>query len=300
MIEYVGSEKEGSSQPVFQLSSLEGKEILNRLELEEASNFGGVMISMLSGGIDVELAAGLLQFCSFGQAGGACLSLMHSDLGSGTDCEQRLFDLTNERRIREGEKVFAEKVKRDSSKEKDFAAAAEKRRNGQAGIDAAVERLSAIDLELADLEKQKVKTSWYIIFDQLQATSCNFICKLELCNCDLHATGLGLLTQVLLDLEHRSEGEKMTWLSLDGNDLTDAGMGILASFLRLSKTIEVLQVRNVGITEHGVSELVAGLVSNRSLRLLDVRSNGLCDTETAKAAIAGVQRFNTVAQILLT
>jgi len=70
--------------------------------------------------------------------------------------------------------------------------------------------------------------------------------------------------------------------------------------LRLSKALEGLQVRNVGITEQGVSELVAGLVTNRSLRLLDVRANGLCNLDAARSAISGVQRFNSNVQILLT
>merc|ERR1719335_2119140 len=118
---------------------------------------------MFGDDLGTEIVGRLLDFCS-GVTGGACLSIAHTDLGSGTDCEQRLFDLTNERRLRESEKVWAEKVKRDSSKEKDFAAAAEKRRKGQAGIDSAVERLAAIDADLADLEKQKLLTSWYVLF----------------------------------------------------------------------------------------------------------------------------------------
>jgi len=299
MIEYVGEEHNGNSPPILQLSHLGSPEIRNRLDIEDTSSYSGIRISMLKGSISEEVAAAVLQFCAGGSTSGACLSLMHCDLGSGTDCEQRMFDLSNERRVRESEKVWAEKLKRDSSKEKEFAVAAEKKRKGQAGIDSAVERLSVMNTQLADLEELKLQTSWYTLFNQLQATSCNSIRKLELSNCDLHATGLGMLTQVLLDLEHRAEGEKVSWLTLDGNDLADIGMGVLASFLRLSKEIEVLQVRNVGITEQGVSELVAGLASNRSLRLLDMRSNGLCNTDTAKAAISGVQRFNKVTQILL-
>jgi len=303
MIEYVGDSQDiqdDGSRILLSLSGLECKDVLPRLVSEQASCFGGVEVSMLDDGLDTALVNGLLDFCAAGPAGGACLSITHSDLGSGTDCEQRLLELTAERRVRESEKVWAEKTKRDSSKEKDFSVAAGKRRKGQEGIDSAVERLNAIDAELGDLEKQKLKTSWYALFSQMQARHFNAIRELNLSDCGLHATGLAFLTKILLELENRAEGAKVSWLVLDGNDLSDAGMGVLASFLRLSKELEGLQVRNVGITEQGVSELVAGLVTNRSLRLLDVRSNGLCELGAAKSAISGVQRFNSAVRILLT
>lgn len=300
MIQYVGSSQEQLAGPLLQITRLGCKDGLCRLDVKEAPRFRGVEVSMLSDDLDTEFARGLLSFCGAVPSSAACLSITHTDLGSGTDCEQRLFDLTAERRVRESEKVFAEKLKRDSSKEKDFAAAAAKRRKGQEGIDSAVERLAAIDADLADLEVQKLQTSWYALFSQIQATNFNAIRELDLSNCGLHATGLGFLTQIMLDLENRAEGNKISWLILDGNELTDTGMGVLASFLRLSKEIEGLQVRNAGITEQGVSELVAGLVTNRSLRLLDVRANGLCALDAARSAIKGVQRFNTTVQILLT
>jgi hypothetical protein len=275
--------------------------VLNQLDAKEAADFGGVEVSMLADDLDIELAEGLLDFCaSKKSSSGACLNVMHTDLGSGTECEQRLFELTAERRMRESEKVWAEKLKRDSGKEKDFAAAAAKRRKGQEGIDVAVQRLADIETDLAELEKQKLTTPWYALFSQIQAVPRNSVGELDLSNCGLHATSLGFLTSVMLDLENRAEGDKISWLILDGNDLTDAGMGVLAAFLRLSKSIEGLSVRNVGITEQGVSELVAGLVTNRSCRLLDLRSNGLASLDAARSAISGVQRFNSNAEILFT
>lgn len=300
MIEYVGDNQEALAGPMLQLSRLSQPDALRRLDVKEAPRVRGVEVSMLSDDLDVELARGLLDFCAAVPSGGACLSITHTDLGSGTDCEQRLFELNAERHVRESEKVWAEKIKRESSKEKDFAAAAAKRRKGQEGIDSAVERLSVIDADLVELEKQKMQTSWYALFSQIQATNVNSLRELDLSNCGLHATGLGFLTQIMLELENRAEGVKISWLILDGNELTDSGMGVLTSFLRLSKAIEGLQVRNVGITEQGVSELVAGLVTNRSLRLLDVRANGLCSVDAARSAISGVQRFNSTVQILLT
>lgn len=285
---------------MLQVSRLSCSGAFSKIDSNQAQSYSGVDVSMLSDDLDIDLAQSLLKFCAAVPSGVASLSITHSDLGSGTDCEQRIFEFNAERKVRESEKVWAEKIKRESSKEKDFAAAAAKRRKGQEGIDAAVERLAAIDSELAELEKQKLQTSWYVLFSHMQAVNFNSIRELDLSNCGLHATGLGFLTQIMLDFEHRAEGVKISWLILDGNELTDIGMGILASFLRLSKSLEGLQVRNVGVTEQGVSELVAGLVTNRSLRLLDVRSNGLCNLEAARSAISGVQRFNTGVQILLT
>lgn len=286
-------------RPLLQLSQLSGSDVVSRVQANDAQNFGGIEVSMLQD-LDTESAQCLLNFCKAVPCGVASLSITHSDLGSGTDCEQRLFDYAVERKVRESEKAFAEKMKRDSSKEKDFAAAAHKRRTGQENTDLAVARLASIDMEVVELEKRKLKTSWYAFFSEMQAVNFNSIRQLDLSNCGLHATSLGLLTQIMLDFENRAEGAKISWLVLDGNELTDIGMGVLASFLRLSKSLEVLQVRNVSITEQGVSELVAGLVTNRSLRLLDVRANGLCNVDTAKSAITGVQRFNRGVEILLT
>lgn len=300
MIEYVGDAQEKTAAPMLELSHLTCKEVLNRLNSKNAPSYSGVEVAMLGDDLDIDMARALLDFCAGVPARAACLSITHSDLGSGTECEQRLFELAAERKIRESEKSWAEKVKRDSSKEKDFAAAAEKRRKGQAGIDAANERLTAIDADLDELEKQKLQTPWYALFSEMQATNFSAVRELDLSNCGLHATGLSFLTSAMLDFENRAEGERISWLTLDGNELSDQGMGVLASFLRLSKSIEGLQVRNVGITEQGVSELVAGLVTNRSLRLLDVRNNGLCAIDAARSAISGVQRFNSNVQILLT
>lgn len=299
MIEYVGSNQDEAIGPLLQLSCLNSQEALSQLEAQKAEAFHGIEVSMLSDDLDEDLARALIDFCAGVPAKGAQLSIAHSDLGSGTDCEQRLYDLGKERAMRESEKVWAEKLKRDSGKEKDFAAAADKRRRGQAGIDGANERTAAIDAEMEELHKVKERTPWYALFSQMQAVNRNPIGQLDLSNCGLHATGLSMLTSILLELENRAEGAKISWLVLDGNELTDIGMGVLASFLRLSKCIEVLQVRNVSITEQGVSELVAGIVTNRSLRLLDVRSNGLCQSEAASQAVTGVQRFNSSVKILL-
>jgi hypothetical protein len=300
MIQYVGTDHEDISRSPLQFSQMGRSEMMNRLDIEESSQFSGIEVSLMCDDVDADMAKAFLRFSAGIPAPGASLCLRHCDLGSGTHCEQRIFELTAERAVRESEKAFAEKVKRDSSKEKDFAAAAGKKRKGQAGIDDATERLTAIDEELAMFEEQKLLTPWYSLFNEIKMAPSNPFWQLDLSGCGLHATGLVFLTKTLLDFEHRFEGTKVSSLTFDGNDLTDIAMGTLASYLKLSKEIEVLSLRNVGITEQGVSELVSGLVSNRSLKLLDLRSNGLVALETARAAVSGVQRFNTYVHILLS
>lgn len=269
------------------------------MEKHNACNFRGVDLSLFRGNIDEEFIQSLLTFCETLPTGGSSLCMSHIDLGSGTNCEQRIYELVSEKKLRESEQKFHEKKKLDSSKQKEFAAAAQMKRKAQEGIDVTVARLAEINEELAGLEQKKMLTSWYTLFIGLEAFSMNTVRHLDLSDCGLHATGLVLLTNVLLELDNRADGEKITWLALDGNDLGDQSMGCLASFLRLSKVLQALQVRNVGVTEIGVSEAVAGLVGNKTLALLDLRANNLCNSETANAAVKGVQHFNHTAQILL-
>jgi len=287
------------AKPVLELARATREEALQRLDKSKDLNFSGVDLSMLQGELDPELAEHILNFCGRLPKGDVALRLAHNDLGSGTDCEQRIFDLTAERKVREMERAFYVKKKADSSTQKDFASAAQMRRKGEEGIAEADARLKAIDDELNELELRKIETPWYALFSKLEARPLNGVRHLDLSNCGLHATGLVLLSEALLELEHRAEGEKISWLSLDGNDLGDIGMGAIASFIRMTGAIEAIQLRNVGITARGVSELVAGLVTNKSLSLLDLRSNGLCSLEAAEAAVTGVRRFNHRAEILL-
>lgn len=261
---------------------------------------GGVDLSCLQGDLDAALVEGLLGFCRAHVTGGALLRLSHADLGSGTDCEQRLYELKAERKVRESEKAHHERAKSESSKEKDFAVAAGKKRKAQAAIDVAAGRMAAIDDELLDLERRKEETPWYLLFSNIELQAANAICSLDLTDCGLHATAVDFLVQVMLDLEHRGEGRAVENLSLDSNDLGDIGMGAVAGMLRLSSAILSLQLQNVGISARGLSEVVAGVVANKSLAVLDLRSNNLCPPDAAQAAVSGVKRFNTQVRILLS
>eukprot|EP00416_Gambierdiscus_australes_P042304 CAMPEP_0171098654 /NCGR_PEP_ID=MMETSP0766_2-20121228/48974_1 /TAXON_ID=439317 /ORGANISM="Gambierdiscus australes, Strain CAWD 149" /LENGTH=299 /DNA_ID=CAMNT_0011558051 /DNA_START=33 /DNA_END=932 /DNA_ORIENTATION=+ len=287
--------------PVLQLSQATREQLLNQLAVKGELQYRALQLPRLRCRVDAELVEVIVSFCAALPSGGVALSLAHNDLGSGTDCEQRLFDLKLEREQREAEKAYHQKKKSDSSKEKDFSVSAQMRRKAQEGIDAAIARLAAIDEELGNLETRKVETPWFLLLSRLEAQQRppNALALLDLSNCGLHATGLTRLTEVLLELEQRAEGQRVSYLALDGNDLGDAGMGPLAMLVRLSAALQVLQLRNAGITDQGVSRVLSGLVKNRSLALLDLRNNGLCMPGVSEAAVAGMQRFNPKVEVLL-
>jgi len=123
--------------------------------------------------------------------------------------------------------------------------------------------------------------------------------RLDLANCGLHATGLKLLVHAVMEVEQRADGEKITEIVLDGNDLGDRSTAAIAGLMKLTSAVQGLQLRNVGITDAGVSQVLSGLVANKSLRLLDLRDNGLASVEVCRAALGGVRRFNGAAEVLL-
>ena len=122
---------------------------------------------------------------------------------------------------------------------------------------------------------------------------------MDLTNCGLHATGVELLQSVLMDLEHRGDGDAVEELVLDSNDLGDASTVALASLIRLSSKIQVLRLRNIGITDGGFSQIISAVVGNKTLCLLDLRGNGLCTLENSKVVVQGLRRFNQLVQILV-
>lgn len=263
-----------------------------------AQSFSGIEAPLLDCELDTELVEPMLEFCS-SVPGGASLRVSHNDLGSGKDVEQRLFERLAERELREAEKKKSEQKKRDSSKQKDFGLSAGMRRAGEEGIQVAVARLAAIDEELEVLNCRKKDTPWYSLFSRMEGRNRNGVVQLDLSNCGLHSTGLTMLTNVLCELEQRADGEKVHELILDGNTLEDMGMTPVASLLRLSKELQVLRLRNVGITERGVSQVLSALVGNKRVQLVDLRGNGLASAEVGRAAVDGVRRFNSFTQILL-
>mmetsp|Transcript_32964 Transcript_32964/g.87113 ORF Transcript_32964/g.87113 Transcript_32964/m.87113 type:complete len:300 (+) Transcript_32964:58-957(+) len=290
---------EEEQAPTLRLRQATREQVIGALDDQEAHGYQGLDLSLLSCELDEDLADAVITFCG-NLRGEGVLRVAHSDLGSGTECEQRIYDLKAQRQAAEKEKGFYVKMKADSSKEKDFAVSAGKRRKGAEGIEAADAKLAAVDEESVRLDAQKATTQWYKLFKTLEAApQFGSLSCLELPDCGLSSTALEHLTHAILEQEQRAAGARITRLVLDGNDLGDSGMGPLASLLRLSSNIEALHLRNVGITETGVSQVISGLVSNKSLRLLDLRNNGCASLEFVKAAVSGVMRFNKTVQILL-
>merc|ERR1719399_2746767 len=101
---------------------------------------------------------------------------------------------------------------------------------------------------------------WWLLCMRWEAVAMNNIVRLDLRDCCLHGTALKQLVSTLLELENRGDGVRVKHLHLDGNNLGDLGMAPLTEYLRLTNHLEALHVRNVGISEQGLSELIAGLV----------------------------------------
>lgn len=266
-------------------------------ELQSADgSANGLSLEGLRDKVDTDLAKAVFNFCD-SCFQGITLDLSHQDLSSGTDSEERMYKMRAERVVLEAVKKKEEQKKMDSSKEKDFAVAASKKREAQAEIDRCTVRLAEIAEQLGILEEHMKEMPWWLLCMRWEAVSMNNIVRLDLCDCCLHGTAIKQLVSTLLEIEHRGEGAKVTQLLLDGNNLSDSGMAPLTEYLRLTSHLEALHVRNVGISEQGLSELIAGLVKNKSLLLLDVRSNGLCSPDVGIMALSGVKHFNKKVEI---
>mmetsp|Transcript_106283 Transcript_106283/g.188982 ORF Transcript_106283/g.188982 Transcript_106283/m.188982 type:complete len:296 (+) Transcript_106283:31-918(+) len=285
-------------EPILRFSSLDDAQKLSQKEERGAQQYHGLDLSMLDG-LNQELLGHALEFCRSCSSSGALLRLAHCELGSGTSCEQKVYDLKVEKTVKENEKVMHVHKKSESSKQKDFAVSAQMRNAANAGIQECEQRLADVALELSDLEQTIIQTPWWLLFSQMQGSAPNKIKRLDLSDCGLHAVGVQHLQEVLLDLEHRGDGIAVEELVLDGNDLGDSATVALAALVRLSSCLAVLRLRNIGVTDGGFSQILSGLVSNKSLLLLDLRGNGLCSPEISKAATEGFRRFNKTVQILL-
>lgn len=286
--------------PLFHLPRGTTKEeLFRRLGQASSACVTGIDATLLACEVDQEVAESMLEFCSSLPDGGLSLRIAHNDLGSGRDTEQRFFDRLAEREKREAEKKYHEQQKRDSSKQKDFGISAGMRRKAEEGISVTAAHLAQLDEELGELARLKKETPWYALFARMEARSQNRVVLLDLSNCGLHCTGITMLTEVLLALEQRSDGEKIRELIFDGNALEDIGMTPIASLLRLTSHLQVLRLRNVGITERGVSQVLSGLVGNKTIQLVDLQANGLASATVCQAAVDGVRRFNNFVQILL-
>jgi len=259
--------------------------------------FQGLEVPMLDCEFDAEVADRILDFCCRTFKDRCVCSVAHNDLDSGIGCEQQLYNALAEREVRDRELKNHQEAKRKSGSEKDFSVSAAKRRAAEDGISVATARLAVLDEELNDLNRKKKEAPWYMLFSTLNSRRSRIDC-LDLTNCCLHATGLVFLTQVMLEIEQR-EDDPIFELVLDGNNVGDQGMTAICTLLRLTSHLHTLRLRNVGLTERGVSQVLSGLVSNKTLKFLDLRANGLASIEVTKAAYTGVQRFNPRVEVLL-
>lgn len=213
------------------------------------------------------------------------LNVSHNDLGSaGGQLEENIlleqWNTVNARAlIKEGKELVSK-----SHKEKDFAVGAAKKREGQAHVDRGTEELKAAEDKLEEMGKQLRETQWSKII------SAGLPSKVEANNCGLLAANLQLLLR-------EDVISRLTSLSLDGNYFGDLGAQQIAEFMRKADKLEELSVRNTGLTDEGISIIIAPLVSNKTLRLLDLRQNMLT-TSVSEAAIKGMQHFNKTTKVL--
>ena len=143
-------------------------DVLSLLAAAEKDQLRGLDLSLLDGVVGEEVISQALHFTRL-SGKQARFRLAHVDLGSGTDSEQRMFDLRAERELRNTERAVHVGKKSESAKQKDFAVSAQMRREATAGIEAADQRLAEIEAELHELEGKQVDFPWFRLFSQLQA-----------------------------------------------------------------------------------------------------------------------------------
>ena len=160
----------GIMEPIgtLSMSGCSAADLPSSLTAAEKDGFTGLDLSLLDGEVDENVVSHALQFTRL-SGKQASLRLSHVDLGSGTDCEQRMFDLHAERELRNTERAVHVGKKGESAKQKDFAVSAQMRRDATAGIEAADQRLAEIEAELQDLESRQTAFPWFRLFSQLQA-----------------------------------------------------------------------------------------------------------------------------------
>jgi hypothetical protein len=285
--------------PVLQLHFASHDEVLQGLDVQAAQRFSGVDLSFLKCELDDDILDRALEFCHAVPALEVSLRLTGNDLGSGGDCEQQLWEYQTRRALKERELAHFRAMKSKAPNQKDFAASAKMRREGQEGVDSTEAAIAEIDSIVEKLDERKVETLWYRLLSRMENQNRNTITLLDLSNCGLHATGVAMLTSTLLELEHRGASSRVSRVVLDGNDLRDISMAPLASYVRLSSGLEALQLRNVGVTDEGLSEVIAGVVSNKILCMLDLRDNGLTTPAVGREVVAGMRRFNKTTEILV-
>jgi len=214
------------------------------------------------------------------------LDVSHNDLGTADGkVEETIlleqWNIVNANALIKNGKVKIEK----SSKNKDFAVCAAEKREGKAWVAEGEEALEKAQGKLDIMNAELKETLWALLL------SAGIPSKLEANNCGLLAANLQLL------VHHDDIASKLTSLSLDGNYFGDLGAHEIAELIRKATALEELSVRNTGLTDEGISVIVAPLVSHKNLRSLDVRNNTLTSS-VSEASIKGMQHFNKTTKVL--
>jgi len=171
-----------------------------------------------------------------------------------------------------------------SSKEKDFAVAASKRRDGKKLQEDGTAELEGANEALESLSAILNETLWSKLLKS--GIPPHFTAK----NCGLLA---GNLQRLLED----DVSVRIQYLALDGNYFGDLGAQEISKLMQKSITLEELSLRNCGLSDEGVSIVVAALVSNKTLKKVDLRNNSLASA-TSEAAIKGMKIFNRTCEVI--
>merc|ERR1711862_174166 len=105
-----------------------GEDALSHLNPQKAHEYSGIDVSMLSFELDGESVHAMFEFTAkifkdakadgtlygIGPYGGVSLRIAHSDISSGTEMEQRIYDLKKQRLLRDEELAHWTKMKKDS------------------------------------------------------------------------------------------------------------------------------------------------------------------------------------------
>ncbi|XP_072894197.1 ribonuclease inhibitor-like [Hemitrygon akajei] len=126
---------------------------------------------------------------------------------------------------------------------------------------------------------QELRLGWNELGDSgvklVSAALRNPECKIQ----KLGLIGVGLTDSGVEDLVSAlSTNPSLTELVLSYNNLEDSGVRLVSAALRNPVCkIQKLELRDVGLTDSGVEDLVSALCTNPSLTELDVRYNSLSD-----------------------
>eukprot|EP00397_Hematodinium_sp_SG-2012_P052870 GEMP01062783.1.p1 GENE.GEMP01062783.1~~GEMP01062783.1.p1 ORF type:complete len:256 (+),score=59.90 GEMP01062783.1:52-819(+) len=212
------------------------------------------------------------------------LDISHNDLCSPDGAVETAILMEQRKKVNAKAVITeGELVTQKSHKEKDFAVGAAKRRQGKEMKEKGEAALQEANDELGSLHETMQQFPWSALL------ASGLPRELVANNCGLKAANLQLMEEGIVG--------QMTKVSLNGNYFGDDGATEVAEIIRKSNHLQELSVQNTGLTDIGVSVILAVLVSNTTLTRLDLRCNHLA-TKASDAAIKGMRHFNKTATVL--